>query len=636
MKALANLCSKLLLGQIPQHTRDLLFAANLTALRKKDVGIRPIAVGNVFRRLASKIAAKRVIPELRRQLPPVQLGVGVSGGCEAAAHAFRAFVQSSDVHENNVLIKLDMQNAFNTVRRDHFLEVCSSRAPSILHLASTAYATSSNLVIGNETILSETGVQQDDPLGPVLFALAVDEIAWSVRSPINIWYLDDATISVPVESVCEDLRRIIPMLSDIGLEVNPTKSEVSNVFCDNFQSVLIVIESALPGVTVTESEDLNILGAPIDINGCRTGVLKAVERLSTMSSRLESIDAHPAFFLLRNCLSMLRLLFKLRSSPCYRLHAELTQFDKTLRQATSTVCNVKFDDTGWQQSTLPVAQGRLGLSSAVNVSLPAYASSLSATRQLVGQILQDVFEPCPTSEVDSVAELGQELITTDKKLFQRYWSSAVHKALFHSIKAGAPPSRLARILTAAQGHSGDWITAYPIAQVGTRLDDETLQISVALRVGLNVCLAHQCRCGATVQSDGLHPLSCRFSAGRFPRHSAINNIIKRSHDTAGLHSILEPVGLDRGYGRRPDGVTSFPFKCGKALAWDATCTDSFSASNLYSTILNPGSESSAAEYMKRQKYSQLMADFVFVPVAVETSGIIGSAGCCIRNKKVYD
>ena len=272
----------------------------------------------------------------------------------------------------------------------------------------------------------------------------------------------------------------------------------------------------------------------------------------------------------------------------------------------------------------------------MNVSLPAYASSLSATRQLVGQILQDVFESCPTSEVDSVAEcwteLGHELITMDKKPFQRYWSSAVHKALFHSLnacKAGAPPSRLARILTAAQGHSGDWITVYPIAQVGTRLDDETLRIGVALWVGLNVCLAHQCRCGATFKSDGLHPLSCRFSAGRFPRHSAINNIIKRSLDTAGLHSILEPVGLDRGDGRRPDGVTSFPFKGGKALAWDATCTDSFSASKLYSTILNPGSASSAADDLKRRKYPQLVADFEFVPVAVETSGIIGSAGCSL-------
>ena len=125
LKALANLCSKHLRGKMPQHARDLLFAANLTALRKKDGGIRPIAVGNVFRRLASKIAAKRVIPELRRQLPPVQLSIGVSGGWEAAAHAVRAFVQSPVVPGNNVLVKLDIKYAFNTVRRDHVLVICS-------------------------------------------------------------------------------------------------------------------------------------------------------------------------------------------------------------------------------------------------------------------------------------------------------------------------------------------------------------------------------------------------------------------------------------------------------------------------------------------------------------------------------
>ena len=257
---------------------------------------------------------------------------------------------------------------------------------------------------------------------------------------------------------------------------------------------------------------------------------------------------------------------------------------------------------------------------------------LSATRQPVSQLLLDVLESCPSSEVDSVAErsteLGHELITTDKKPFQRYWASAVYEALCCYLKSGAPPSRLARILTDAQRHLGDRITVYRIAQVGIRLDDESQRISIALRVGLNICLANQCRCGATVQSEGLHPLSCRLSAGRFPRISAIN-IIKKSLDTAGLHSILEPVGLDRDDGRRPDGVTSFSFKGGKALAWDATCTDSFSTSHLCSTILNPGSESSAAEDLKRRKYSQLVADFEFVPVAVETSGIIGSAGCSL-------
>ena len=84
-----------------------------------------------------------------------------------------------------------------------------------------------------------------------------NEIARSVRSPINIWYLDDATIGGPEKSVCEDLRRIV--LLDIGLEMNPTKSEVSNVSYDNFQSVLLAIETAHPGVTVTMCEYLSIL-----------------------------------------------------------------------------------------------------------------------------------------------------------------------------------------------------------------------------------------------------------------------------------------------------------------------------------------------------------------------------------------
>ena len=140
-------------------------------------------------------------------------------------------------------------------------------------------------------------------------------------------------------------------------------------------------------------------------------------------------------------------------------------------------------------------------------------------------------------------------------------------------------------MTATHSHSGDWIIAYPIAQVGNHLDDEDL------RIGLNACLAYQCRCGTTVQSDGLHPLLCRFSAGRFSRHDATNNIINRSLDTERLHSILEPVCLDRGDGRQPDG----------------------------------GLE----EDLRRWKHSQLVEDFEFVPVAVETSAIIGSAGCSL-------
>ena len=93
------------------------------------------------------------MPELLRKLPQIQFGVCVSGGCEAAARGVRAFVPSPVVPGNNVLVKFHMQNVFNTVRRDHFLEVCSPRAPLILRPALTAHSTSSHPVIGNATVL---------------------------------------------------------------------------------------------------------------------------------------------------------------------------------------------------------------------------------------------------------------------------------------------------------------------------------------------------------------------------------------------------------------------------------------------------------------------------------------------------
>ena len=42
---------------------------------------------------------------------------------------------------------------------------------------------------------------------------------------------------------------------------------------------------------------------------------------------------------------------------------------------------------------------------------------------------------------------------------------------------------------------------------------------------VDVCIPHSCRCGGRMDSRGLHGLSCKYSAGRFPNHSAMNDVI---------------------------------------------------------------------------------------------------------------
>ena len=125
---------------------------------------------------------------------PVQLGFGISGGCEGAVHAARSFFHDTSSSVPHIDVKLDVRNAFNSVRRDHILEVCMKRCPLIFKLVHQAYSGPSILVAGSSsTISSSTGVQQGDPLGPLLFALAIDEITRSVSSPLNVWYLDDCS-----------------------------------------------------------------------------------------------------------------------------------------------------------------------------------------------------------------------------------------------------------------------------------------------------------------------------------------------------------------------------------------------------------------------------------------------------------
>ena len=79
-----------------------------------------------------------------------------------------------------MLLKIDMRNAFNSLRRDSFLSAARERADSMYSLLWQAYAEPSKLFFGEEELSSETGIQQGDPFGPALFALAVDDIARGV------------------------------------------------------------------------------------------------------------------------------------------------------------------------------------------------------------------------------------------------------------------------------------------------------------------------------------------------------------------------------------------------------------------------------------------------------------------------
>jgi hypothetical protein len=74
------------------------------------------------------------------------------------------------------LVRIDYQNAFNTMLRSAILQTLARRAPEILVYVHWAYGRPScPWVVGSEDsaapILSSAGMQQGDPMGLLLFAL---------------------------------------------------------------------------------------------------------------------------------------------------------------------------------------------------------------------------------------------------------------------------------------------------------------------------------------------------------------------------------------------------------------------------------------------------------------------------------
>ena len=127
-----SLMNYLISGKAPSCLAPWVCGAPLTALIKKGGGVRPIAVGEVIRRLASRLCCLVVRPSLPNVfLPYGQVGVGISGGLEAAIHVTRRYIFQHASDSTIALLKVDMKNAFNECSRSAFFDRVAIDFPAI-------------------------------------------------------------------------------------------------------------------------------------------------------------------------------------------------------------------------------------------------------------------------------------------------------------------------------------------------------------------------------------------------------------------------------------------------------------------------------------------------------------------------
>ena len=611
-------------GLLPPEVRVVFCSARLAPIRKKDGGIRPILLCEVIRTLAGKALLKCCAPQIRALDLGAQLGMDSSGS--AAQAAIMAAHSWTNNLEGNLIVKLDLKNAFNCVSRAKCLHACEELLPDVAPYAAWILNGATEIYVDGRTITASQGVFQGDPISPLLFDMGV-QAAIETANDLEIkqvWWHDDALLYGTPKETEAAVKRIQACLTSRGLALNKTK-------CEIYSLTQVRLEGELGQMTqINDPRKWTYLGCPLNVgpNNLFDKILENTTKIVDSISEFSNEAPLEALSMLVQCTGACRFEYLSKGLPTggTELEALLRSGSASLRRGMEAILASQMPDSAWRQACLPRRMGGLGIRCPHETSTIArYAAVTSAgtlATQLGGapaHISRQQLE-ATSAVLRLIGKLPDSRSTVSRKT-QHEIAVIYYSQQQTVLQRSLSPFHQARLSSLSTPHATAWLEAFNSAQPPDA-------VRLVLRWSLAIPLTAQpfiCpSCTKEADPDGLHSVMCQRSGDIGRGHTALKNAFQRLLIQGGI-SVKREVSLPNFHSLRPADLL-LEFVRDQPLAVDFTVVTPSIRQYSRRDGDSAGTTLDAAAQAKYKKYQLACKNngWEFRPIVADTFGAFRS------------
>ena len=246
---------------------------------------------------------------------------------------------------------------------------------------------------------------------------------------------------------------------------------------ENTVSILEKINAICPGIELIPVENVTLLGAALGEKSIDTKLEKKNEEFKRLCTNIKDIPNHRAFFIIKNCFAIPKLLNIFRTSVVFKKDKIFQEMHDNLKYTMESVMNISVGRDTWTQLKLPVKLGGFGLQSPIILAPSALIASFISCTSLATSLFNNhspsdsLLREAPSLWQSMAGETSITAAMT--KRLQKQWTLPVSKNnLGLLIEQSATNLQKAWI----QG-AGDWLNALPSNPLGLWRQDDQFRVA---------------------------------------------------------------------------------------------------------------------------------------------------------------